>query len=73
MVNTKMRTDVYVLSVATGASVTPEKRIPGIKKNKKLLAMSPQRKDTISNQDINMLGSKKYQSLSPKLAKFCPG
>ena len=28
MVNPKMQTDFYVLSVATGASETPEKRIP---------------------------------------------
>ena len=35
--------------------------------------MSPQRKDLIPNQDINMLWTKKYQIISPKLAKFCPG
>ena len=39
----------------------------------KSLAMSPPRKDPIPNQDINRLGTKKYQSLPPQLAKFCTG
>ena len=39
----------------------------------KSLAMSPQRNDPIPNQYINMLGTKTYQSLPQKLAKFCPG
>ena len=65
-----MRTDVSIFSVSTGATVTPEKRIP-IKKNSiKPLTMTPQRKDPIPNQDINMLGTKKDQSLPPKLAIF---
>ena len=34
--------------------------------------MSPPRKDMIPDQDINMLGTEKDQSLPPKLAKFCP-
>ena len=37
------------------------------------LAMLPPIKDPIPNQDINMLGTEKYQSLPPKLAKYCPG
>ena len=39
----------------------------------KTLAMSPQRKDPIPNQDINRLRTKKYLSLPPQLAKYCPG
>ena len=39
----------------------------------KSLAMSPQIKDPIPNQNINMLGTKNYQSLPPHLAKFRPG
>ena len=35
--------------------------------------MSPQRKDPIPNQYINILGSKKYRSLPPKLDKYIPG
>ena len=63
MVNPKIRTNVYVLSVGTGDSVTPEKRTPRKKKSMKPIAMFPQRKDPIKNQDINMLGTKKDQSL----------
>ena len=50
----KLRTDLSVLSGATGAiraSITPEKRIPIKKRNIKSLATSPPRKDTIPNQD----------------------
>ena len=50
-----MRTDVYILSVGTLASVTPEKHIPGNKRNMKSPEMSPPRKYPISNQDINKL------------------
>ena len=39
----------------------------------KSLSMSPPRKDPIPNQDINMLGTKIYQSLPPQLAKFRSG
>ena len=39
----------------------------------KSLAMLPPRKDPIPNQDINTLGTKKYQILPPQFAKFCPG
>ena len=39
----------------------------------KSLAMSPPRKDLIPNQDINILGTKKYQSLQPQHAKYRPG
>ena len=38
----------------------------------KFIAISPPRKDTILNQDINMLGAVKDQSLPPQLSKFCP-
>ena len=37
------------------------------------LLMSPQIKDTIPDQYINILGTEKYQSLPPKLAKYGPG
>ena len=63
--NPKIRTSVYVLDLATGAIVTPEKRTPRNKKNIKSLAMSPQIKNPIPNQYINMLVTKKYQSLPP--------
>ena len=33
----------------------------------------PQRKDPIPDQNINMLGTKKYQNFPPQLPKFCPG
>ena len=36
-------------------------------------AISPPRKDPISNQDINRLISKKYQSLTQHLSKYTPG
>ena len=71
--NPKMRTDVSIFSVSTGATVTPEKRIPIKKKSIKPLTMTPQRKDPIPNQDINMLGTKKDQILPPQLAKFRSG
>ena len=38
----------------------------------KLLAMSPTRKDPITNQDNNILGKEKYQSIPAQLAKYCP-
>ena len=67
MVDRKIRTDVYILSIETGGSVTPEKRIPRKKKNMKSLAMSPPRKDPI------ILGIKKHQSLPPHLARYSTG
>ena len=39
----------------------------------KSLKTSPPRKDLIPNPYINMLGTKKYQSLLPQLARFLPG
>ena len=39
----------------------------------KSLAMLPPRKDPIPNQDINILGTKKYQILPPQLAKYPTG
>ena len=38
----------------------------------KSLATSPPRKDTIPNRYINMFETERYQSIPPKLAKFCP-
>ena len=73
MEDDKIRTDVSIFSGGTGASVTPEKQIPRKKKSMKLPAMSPQRKDPIINQDINILITKKYQILPPHLAKYPPG
>ena len=73
MVNPRIKTDVSVLSGGTGDNKNPEKHIPINKRNIKSLAMSPPRNDPIPNQDINMLGTEKYQSLSPQLAKYRPG
>ena len=39
----------------------------------KSIATSPPRKYQIKNQYINTLGTKKYQSLPPKLPKLYPG
>ena len=39
----------------------------------KSLENFPPRKYPIPNQDINMLGTVKDQSLPPQLPKFCPG
>ena len=69
----KIRTDVSIFYGRTGAGVNPEKRIIRRKNNMKSLAISPPRKDLIPNQDINMLGTEKYQSLPPQLTKFRPG
>ena len=68
-----MKTYVSVLSVATGAIVTPEKHTQRRKKDIKSLAMYPQRKDPIPNQYINMLGTEKCQIPPPQLARFRPG
>ena len=57
----KIRTDVSLLSVGTGASATPGKNIRRKKKDMKSLAMSTPRKYPIPNQDINMLGTKKIK------------
>ena len=73
MVDNKVRTYVSILSGGTGGSITPEKLIPGKKKNMKSLAMSPPRKDPIPNKDIKILGTEKDQSLPPQLTKYCPG
>ena len=51
MVESKIRTDVSILYGGTGASVTPEKRIPGKQRNMKSPVMSPPRKDTVPYQD----------------------
>ena len=68
-----MQTNVSVLSGGTGDSITPEKIIPRKKGNMKLLEISPPINDLIPNQDINMLGTEKYQSLPPQFDKFIPG
>ena len=73
MLDKKIRTGVSLLSGGTGDSVTPEKRTPRKKKNKKSLAMSPPKKDQIPNQDIDRLGTNNDQSLPPHLAKYFPG
>ena len=74
MVNTKIRTDVSVFYTGTtGASVTPENRIPRKKRNIKSLTTSPPGKDPIPNKDENTLGIEKYQSLPLHLPKFRPG
>ena len=73
MVDEKVRTDVYLLSVGTGDIATPEKRIPRNKRNTKSPAMLPTTKDPMKNQYINRLTTKKDQSIPPHLAKFPPG
>ena len=71
----KLQNDLSLNSGLTGetrASVTPEKRIPIKKRNMKSLAMSPPRKDIITNQDTNTLGLQKYQRLPPHVPPFPP-
>ena len=63
----------FFLYVGIGASVTQEKTTPRKKNNMKSLATSPIINDPIQNQDIKMLGTKKYQSIPSKLAEFSPG
>ena len=46
-----MRTDISLLSGATGSSITPVKRITRKKNNIEPLATFPPRKDPIPNQD----------------------
>ena len=53
MEEVKIQTDVSILSREMGASVIPEKYIPRKKGNMKSSEMSPPRKNTIPNQDIN--------------------
>ena len=67
-----MQNNVSLLSWGTGTSVTPGKRIPGKKRDMKPHAMSPPRKDTITNQDINRLITKQDPSLPPIIAKYHP-
>ena len=66
MADNKIRTDIYILSGGTGASVIPEKYNLRNKKNTKSLEMSPSRKNPIPNQDINRLSTPKYQSIPPQ-------
>ena len=72
----KLRTDPSVNSGLTGetrASLTLEKRIPRKKINIKSLAMYPQRKYPIPNQDKNTLGLQKYKCLPPQVPPFSSG
>ena len=73
MVGNKIRTDVSLLFVRTGAILNPEKRIPRKKRNMKSPEMSPPRKDIIQNQDNNKLSTEKDQSFPPNLETFPPG
>ena len=61
------------LTGETRASVTPEKRMPGKKRNIKSLATSPTIKDPITNQDKNTLVLQKYQCLPQHVPPFPPG
>ena len=61
MVEDKMRTDVYILYGVTGDSVTTETIIPRKKRNMKSPAMSPPRKDLITNQYINIIITEKIK------------
>ena len=69
----KMRIDLSLLFVATGASITPEKLIQIKKREIKSLETLPPRKYTIPNQDKNTLGSEKDQSIPPNIPKFPNG
>ena len=69
----KIRTYVSILSGGTGDSINTEKLIPIKKMNIKSPAMSPPRKDPITNQYTNIFSTKKYQSLPPHLEKYPPG
>ena len=60
------------MSGGTGASVTPEKRIPRKKRNTKPPAMYPPKNDPISNKDINRLITEEDPSLPPHLSKYPP-
>ena len=60
------------MSVGTGSSLTPERRIPRKKNNMKSLAMFPPGNYPIPNQYINRLSTEKDQSLPPQLSKYCP-
>ena len=73
MVDRKIRTDISIFSEGTGASVTPDKFIPIKKRSMKSIAMLPPRQYPITNQDTNILGTEKDQSLPPQLAKYTSG
>ena len=73
MVEDKMRTDVSILYGVTGASVTPENRIPIQKCNIKSPAVSHPRNYSIPNQCINRLIIKKETIVSLNLEKCPPG
>ena len=73
MVENNIQTDFSLVSVGTLASVTPEKRIPRKKRNKKSPEMSPPRKYLIPDQDNNILSTEKDQNLPPHLETFPPG
>ena len=57
-----MQTNVSILSVVTGDSVTTEKLIPRRKGNIKSPAMLSLIKDKITNQYINILITKNYKN-----------
>ena len=61
MVDNKIRTDVSLLYLVTGASLTPKKRIPRKKSNMKSPEMFPPRKDLIPNQYHNRLSTEKIK------------
>ena len=72
----KIRTNLSFNSGLTGetrASVTPEKIIPGKKRNIKSIAASPPRKEPIPNQNKNTLGLQTHQYLPPYVPQFPPG
>ena len=73
MVGNKIWTDVSILSGVIGSSVTQEKLITRKKHNMKSFAILPPRKYKVSNQYINILRTKKDQSLPPQSAKYRPG
>ena len=62
LVESKIQSDVSLLSGVTEAGVTPERRIPR-RKNRESPAMSPPRKDPIPNQYIDILITQQDPSL----------
>ena len=61
MMDEKIWTDVYLLSIGTGSGVTQGKIISTQKRNMKSPAMSPPRKYLITNQYNKRSGTKKIE------------
>ena len=73
LVEYKVRNDISILSGGTRASVTTERCMPRKNSNMKSPAMSPPRKNPITNQYFNRLITEQYPSLPPVISKYPPG